>query len=471
MINNIQEWVVSTFGIDRNTSATILITLFVFVAGLFITLLFDAVKAGMIRRMRRRIVLLNIKDFIKEVGVQSGSYQKFQMQVTAMGDKTLAFLRSDISQISALKEVGYENMFSAFFPGFGFLNSKMRLRAFSKLWQIIEVISYWQARSFKDYEDFLIQYNQFNDKRNEALSGYLRFIEPILLEAHGQMIDATLSSFLNKVQAIHSNWQKQKSRRVPGIAHTTLVRPLLDLNKEYKNSIVLEMNRFLLASSLHYENIKNLKQNTADQFFFYFILFKAKRKLLHKIQEILGMKTTKKINWGIVFSILLAAIALIVSVRSCDIANKALVIGKHQFKDTHRPELRLRHYASYGTDLTLKGTMYEDSTGITGTYWITNKISANTVLKEIQVPAGLQVIGVFVQKRKQKIPYSINPGEEVLVLCRLESRSKDIKKTEEALKQQVTVHCSDEIGTNYLCDFIWMPEEGSFSGCKGSLIN
>jgi hypothetical protein len=287
MIRDVNTWVACAFGIDPDTSATILITLFVFVSGLIITAVASYIAGLINRNTRREIMRLNLIDFAKQLDTQAHSYRRFSRQLNVKNYKTVTFSRSDISQTSNLKVVGYENMYNAFFHLPTWPNRSKKLKAFSQIWQIIEVVTYWQQKATEDYEQFLPLYNEYNQRRNEAVSEYFDFIRPILISANKKVIDAGYAEYLSAVDAIHVAFENGGKTTLPHVIQEKLVKPLRELNRKYKNEISARMIGLILSLDVAYQNQRNLLRVKQRQFFFYFLLFNAKRRQLNLIARIL----------------------------------------------------------------------------------------------------------------------------------------------------------------------------------------
>jgi hypothetical protein len=174
-------------------------------------------------------------------------------------------------------------------------------------------------------------------------------------------------------------------------------------------------------------------------------------------------KPRKKWTSYFSFANILSAVAIIISILAWFSADEGVKIQRSDYQSSHRPQLELRTYASHGTDDIFKGTVYEDTTCITGSYWITNQGNANLTVQKIELAPSLRLIRTYTYQDVE-IPYNLNIGEHILATCSLVNTSFRIEETEEALKKYLIVTCRDNVGTVYIYEFIWRPNEGRFTG-------
>jgi len=280
------------FGIDKNTSATIIITVLVFGAGVLTTLLVDFMKTWYRRRMLQEVLKLNLVDFAKSLEKQAVIYFDTATQFSFERQGPLESSRVEISQIQSIKEIGYDQSFQAFFYGIYnivfFRRRRLKIKSFHKLWDAISSIAYWHDKSVKDFDFYLEQYNGYNEKRNRAIDSYRRFIELIFMNLNNQQLPARLGTYLQAIDTIHLAWQKKSNRTAPHIVQRHLVLPVRILNRKYQDvQLVSNINAYLLDASIHYENMSNLLSVKQKQYLYYGILFKGSCRLLKKIERIL----------------------------------------------------------------------------------------------------------------------------------------------------------------------------------------
>lgn len=290
-IFSISDYLVKHFGIDRNTAATIIITIVVFGAGVLTTLLVDFFRTWYRRKMVQQVLKLNLRDFSKKLSKQAKIFFKTAPQFNFDKRGPLETSRVEISQISSLREIGYDQSFQAFFYGIyniSFFGRKLRVKAFNKLWDTVSSISFWHEKSIKDFDFFLEHYNAYNEKRNTAIKGYMGTIEPIFIDSKGKGVPAPFGQYLQGVDAIHVNWQGLQNRTLPHIIQRNLVLPVMILSRKNQNlPLANTLNAYLLDASIHYENMSNLQSVTRQQYLYYYSLFKGSSKLLKKIEGIL----------------------------------------------------------------------------------------------------------------------------------------------------------------------------------------
>ena len=286
-MTQLQCWLKDVFGIDENTSATIIITIFVFGAGVGFSLLLDFFRAWYRRKMLQKVILMNIQDFIKGLTRQSKSYHSTALQFEMDSKTLLQTTRVELPQISIIKEIGYDETYQAFFYGFYNFNvclRKLKRKSFQKIWETIQMVSFWQERALSDFDSFLSRYNTYNEMRNRAVSN-LRDQLMALSNTQSTVIPKELFDAFNTVLL---NWEKQEERTMPKIFHEKYTLPMLEICIKY--SSIQQLN--VIVSSLHeeswhYFNIVQLEQIKSKQFRHYGNLFKARAQLLKVVLKIL----------------------------------------------------------------------------------------------------------------------------------------------------------------------------------------
>jgi hypothetical protein len=255
-ISSLHDFLVDYFGIDKNTSATIIITIFVFGAGIFTSLMVDFFKTWYRRRMLQEVLKL---DFAKSLNKQGNIFAETAAQFNFDRQGPMEISRVEISQISSIKEIGYDQSFQAFFYGIYnlalFGRRKLKLKSFNKLWDSISAISYWHEKAVKEFDSYIEQSNVYNQRRNTAIDGYRKLIEEVFASVNGNRVPPPLATYLASIDAIHVIWQGLPNRTLPHIVQRKLVLPIRILNRKHQNlPIVNNINTYLLEASIHYEN-------------------------------------------------------------------------------------------------------------------------------------------------------------------------------------------------------------------------
>lgn len=290
-MKDIQKYLELTFGIDANTSATLIITLFVFIVGLILQQGLRTFTNYLERKRTRKTFFFALEEFWLQVKKQSEEYLKISNGLRFDKENNFEFKKATISTITSLNELGFKNAYEALFHGpenWIKINSKVKMKAFNKIWNSIKSVEFWHEKSFQDIDFFITKYNLFNDRRNSALRNYRAFIEPIMHSFNGKNIPKELAFYLKKVDQIQFEWQKMPDRTRADIVNKHLIIPLRILNRKNQDKeIAVKMNDNLLESSLEYQNLINLLEVHKKQYKSYYRNFRQYYKTCKKGQRII----------------------------------------------------------------------------------------------------------------------------------------------------------------------------------------
>ncbi len=258
------------FGTDSNTSATIIITFIIFILGFFLTYVGRGISDMVKRKNTRKIFNYNLKRFAKAVNKQSRYYSFYANSLTFYSHG-FAMSTVVIPELNVFQEIGYQNIFSAFFRGPENIKfSKRKLVAFQMIWRSIIAIPKWQEDVKTSVYKHLETHNKWNEDRNENLGAYRHLIDQFLSKVNGETVPRYLGEYCQAVDKVYSNYQKTPDFQNPVTTETTWVLPVLEINRAFpKIPEIHEFNTPLLAASLAYTNMKNyllVQQDLANQF-------------------------------------------------------------------------------------------------------------------------------------------------------------------------------------------------------------
>lgn len=280
--NTLNNW----FGIDNNTSATILITVIIFVIGLSFTEVLKSLNAIIQRKRIRNMCKINFKDLELGIKKQEKAYLKYIESLTFSNRRGFNFSEVEITPIVALQEIGFTKIYESYFTGIEniFIN-KNKLRAFKKLWSIIVVIPIWQEKIKSYSNQQLANYNEWNDKRNLSLRKFNKLCDAFIFDKEiDNSPDLELINFVNKIIQIRHEYTLQGDITNPETVENFWVQPMLKLNRvENQNPIVHELIDFLLTASHEYKNMVQILEIGKKQTFIFYLNFKCKAKQINII--------------------------------------------------------------------------------------------------------------------------------------------------------------------------------------------
>jgi hypothetical protein len=290
-MTQIQKYLETNYGTDANTSATLLITLTIFFLGLLFQHLLKTIGKYSERRRLRKTFHVALIEFSKQVKKQSEQYDKSSQTFTFDKKSNFEFNRATISTISSLNGLDYNRTFEAFFFGFENtikFNSKRKFIAFNRIWDSIKSVEFWHEKSFQDVNYFIEKYNEFNERRNDAIEAHRRFFEPIMTQLDGQTVPGDIGRYVQAVDQIHVDWQNFPNRTKPNIVHRYLVVRLRILNRKNLNlTIANRMNNNLLTATMEYQSQSNFLKAQKEQFENYHHSFRNYYRLVNASRNIL----------------------------------------------------------------------------------------------------------------------------------------------------------------------------------------
>lgn len=268
-MTGIQKYLECNYGVDSNTSATLIITLFVFLLGVAFQYALNSFTKYSERRRVRKTFLVGLSEFSNQVKKQSEQYHKSSLTFTFDKETNFEFNRATISTIGSLIDLQYNRTYEAFFFGFENLikfNSKRKFEAFNKIWDSIKSVEFWHEKSFQDVNYFIEKYNDLNERRNEAINAHRLFFEPIMTQMDGQTVPGNIGRYMQAADQVHVDWQNKPNRTRPNIVHRNLVIRLRILNRKNQNlPIANRMNDNLLTATMEYQSQRNFLRAQKEQ--------------------------------------------------------------------------------------------------------------------------------------------------------------------------------------------------------------
>ena len=150
-----------------------------------------------------------------------------------------------------------------------------------KIWDTVYAIDFWDSRAYHGFEKIILQSNEFNQRRNNALLKLGDMLDRMFSHFQVNGTPIPLIPYVQELDKIRVAHQKLPDRRAARTVHTKLITPIRLLNKKYnKLPIILETATPLSEAALQYENMYNLYKVSKQQYQYYGMLFKLQSKLL-----------------------------------------------------------------------------------------------------------------------------------------------------------------------------------------------
>jgi hypothetical protein len=285
-LTEFQEYLHCNFGIDSNTSASIIITLLVFIAGILTSEFLKLLSRLRERRAQRLAIASSIKHAITQSKKQIKSYEEIANEFTWTGNKHITLGRTILSKT----DFNYKMLFDSYFVGIENLNllRKKKSKALNRLWEALNSLEYWHERTFLDLDKFLEKYSEYNVVRNESLEEHRKLIESVLTSVTGTNLPLQIGRYIQEIDNIHVAWQQTDNRTRPDIMQNVLVKPLLLHNREHPEiQLARRSSDLLLAVSFQFDNLESLLTAYNKQFINYARIFRYNYRTLEIALKIL----------------------------------------------------------------------------------------------------------------------------------------------------------------------------------------
>lgn len=263
--------------ISSTTAATILVTILVFVLGIFVNQFILRIQSYRKRKTHRQLCRLNHKLLLIEVFRQSQSFKEFSSQLRVEHRGPFVYTFKIIPALAVFKELGYENLFKAYLTGFenlNLFNRQEKVHTFHNLWKTIEYIFQTHSNVTARAEGIVEQIQQLNELRNNSVGKVQNIVEDFRIYFHRELaLNEPLGKFYDQREKIIFQYTAQENHTLPH--HTNdyvtklleLNRGSIDLVRKYERDIrSVELNTCLLESILRFENMVNYHEASRHYF-------------------------------------------------------------------------------------------------------------------------------------------------------------------------------------------------------------
>ncbi|WP_029275338.1 hypothetical protein [Pedobacter borealis] len=151
-MNEFIEWLSGYLGIEKNPTATIIVSLSVFCLGIMVNELLKAISRFRERRAIRELLRRNYLIFKKYLYEQSSSLSTFGSFITLKGSPpNFNLYVRPCPALDNFREISYSSSFKAFFVGFENIRLKgrvKRIQAFDNLYKSLSIVKGEQEKMF-----------------------------------------------------------------------------------------------------------------------------------------------------------------------------------------------------------------------------------------------------------------------------------------------------------------------------------
>lgn len=254
-INSLNDF----FGVDSKTTVPVLITLLVFLLTQVLIAIGNKLKESRKRKTIKRIIKKNLIELSSILRKEANNSLIASDIFSKRSNSNFKIVKSSFPQLSVFREIGYQDLFATYYKGlFNRFNLSIRIRAFAKLWTIVNDVQEWE-----DYRR--MQLEKFNDLNNEQIrlfnkshGVYIEYIYQLLLTNFQTEVE---KQYVKELGAIHTAWLKSENHIDQDVVYDKLVKPSDELNKKYVTStphLALHCLLLLQEMDLNYRNRRQL---------------------------------------------------------------------------------------------------------------------------------------------------------------------------------------------------------------------
>jgi len=252
-MENLTNFLKTTFNIDDNTSATLIVTLTVFILGFILTGIFKSIVAYRYRRNYRKIFKEMINEIIRCTKKQSINLKNLIKSLRIENDDYFKLKKQNINLLNNFNQIPFDTFYSSYFKGVENICKRKKLTAFNKTFGLIDALLKNESQIIIELNNCIINFNKHADKWNDSTEKVRLNIENIRLALDGKSLLRNMGEFFQAIDQTVFNWQKLKNRSQYHVAYSQLIRPMLDLYDKNENNDVVKISKMLLDNLMDSE--------------------------------------------------------------------------------------------------------------------------------------------------------------------------------------------------------------------------
>lgn len=243
MLKKLIDYLVNDLGVQPNTAATIILTLFTFSLGFIITWTAAAISKWLKRKKYRKSFKIILNDFISACKIQYQELEKFPLQKGYLngGDYTIT-----VKTNYGLKYLANLDI-NVFIDNFSSLFKKNRAAEVSQLLEIVEQVKS-DRESIKELIDFTyLKYSESFDIYNENLDSLRKLYENLPLKYNGTAIEANFHIYIQSIIDTFNRWNEKGALTHINVTLDQIVNPLYTEAKKISQN---EISRDVIEHTL-----------------------------------------------------------------------------------------------------------------------------------------------------------------------------------------------------------------------------
>jgi len=281
IIENLTSW-----GIDKNTSATIVITIFIFAAGLLFTWLAGQIKKYKEKRSYKKSLLLILKHFGQDCDKQSKVVRESLQSAGLVTGNDFIIKFIPIGTLDYLNRLDFNIFLQNFEP---FLFKKNYSSAVSKLFELIAQSKVQNESSIDFLKTFSAEYKKHERLFYENVNGLRKVHDELGVHLNGKTMEKDKGGDL--IQGyfhVFGEWQKDGAKTDIISEYKEIVLKVLELNRKHQNiPLTLQTNELALQADVAYQNVEKIDNALLKKFNEFSRFHRRASKLVEVIIKIL----------------------------------------------------------------------------------------------------------------------------------------------------------------------------------------
>jgi len=236
----------NTFSINDNTSATIIITLTVFILGYIITGLAKSISAYINRIKYRNLFKEMIIEIARCSEIQSDNINKLIGTINIANNGYFNLKKQNINLLNNFNQISFESFYGSYFKGIENLFNRKKIIYFNKTFGLIDALTKNEIQILIELDKCVINFNKHADNWNDSTEKVKLSIEDLNLYLDGQDVPIYVGEFFQQIDKLISDWQKFENPTRYDIVYNNLIKPIIKLYNENKHVDLVKISKTLL---------------------------------------------------------------------------------------------------------------------------------------------------------------------------------------------------------------------------------
>lgn len=291
---SVQHFLQKRLDIDNNTSATLIITFFIFILGYIVAGLNNKIARYFSRNSHKRLFLQTLERTNSSLKQRNEVLDEQLKTAESKFAYVIPVTKIQFYQAEILQSIDYKITFESFFSGIRNSlktpkSNKLRTRAFLKVWENMANIVFWENQMFEAMPKYQNELNEMNEKLITPLTGIWEKYETLFLELENDRLQGTLLSFVTELKHLVEEWRKQENPENAYVTNTHITKPLITLCDQYTKLIEsIDMRTSAINADYRFQNMVNLNQGLINDLKSYKTSLTFFRRSTNKILKILS---------------------------------------------------------------------------------------------------------------------------------------------------------------------------------------